>query len=277
MPGTPLQTRLASQDVANNEDFFRLFQEVTSSGDIFEVDASMRAWCVGPQSDLSSFNIYYYDQQLAPNRQNVLEVSVGNPFPATIFSLLDRQYPGVNNPAQMLVATRDLVNPDYLPRDFNAVGPPPDVVMRFPPRIDLIGMLEKPTGSAPIRSDRVYNLNNVTSGVAESLWIIIPYYGRRQGTISITNLDVGGGIDAVIEVLGVRLGIGNTTTGTPQQRNTEIALTATPLTVVPQSDRQIVTKASEDGQFDLLVVRVQDLGILADRLLMDIITSDRES
>ena len=277
MPGTPLQTRFASIDVTNNEDFFRLFQEVQSSGDIFEVDSGMLQWCVGPNSDLSAYDLFYYDQQLDPDRLNVLEVSVGNPFVARINSLLDRQYPTVGNPAQLLVATRDLVDPDFLPRDYDPVGPPPDLIARFAPRIDLIGMLGTPTGIAPIRANRVFNLNGVISGVAANLWMVFPYYGRRQATVSVTNLSIApAAVTVNFDLIGVRLGIGATTAAVPQQRHTEIPLTGTPVIVPSQTDRQITTKASDDGQFDLLVVRFADPGLATDRVFMDVTMSDRE-
>ncbi len=274
---TALQTRQSSIDTLNSQQFFRIFQEIESSGDIFEIDTGVSAVCVGPQSDLADFCLFYFDEQDPPDQVNELVVAVANPFIGRLDSLNVTSFPTQNQPARLTLATRDLVDNSYLPRGFVSGGPTPDTIARFRPRIDVISYLQTPSQIAPLRANRVFNINNFVGALDADIYFVFPYYGRRQGTVSITNLSSGPGFSVDVQVRLTRLGLGTVPAPGGAARNNEILLTGVPVPVGPGEDRQIVTRASDDGQADLLVVRVTALAVLGFDLMMDVGLSDREA
>lgn len=172
--------------VLDNEEFFRIFQPVTSPGDFFEIDSSTRAIYLGPQSDVSEIRLQYFDVQ-ATRSMSIADVSTGGPFVGRLDSLLATQYPGIAQPARIGAYPLDIVNPLYeRPTDAMAV---PLRRENIPPYIDLICALKNLPSIPTVRPDRTYRLkvpvNNDVSGGGDngSTDLVIPIYGRRMVSV----------------------------------------------------------------------------------------------
>lgn len=269
----PLQARQASDDVLAGLDYTRFFQDVESSGDIYEFNTSARAFQLGPLSDLSDYNVWYMDKMAGPLQLNYLRLSVGNPWIGRLDALNSQEYPTTRLPGFVMITSRDLVDPLFVPSGYSNVIP--DIIVRYPVRLDVVGFHAEPSAVAPIRSDKLTPINQIGGVDGQNLWHVFPYYGRKQGTFSLTNFGAG---DFAFDVIGVRLGLGDSTgAGTPQ-RHSEFALTGTPVSVPPGETRQVITRASEDGPFDLIVARLPGTGVANNpNLFADFYVSDTES
>lgn len=268
-----LQARQASDDVLAGLDYTRFFQDVESSGDVYEFNTSARAFQVGPLSDLSDYTVWYMDSKAGPLQLNKLSVSLGNPWVGRIDSLGSQQFPTSQLPGKLLITTRDLVDPAYVPSGFNAGQP--DIIVRYPVKLDILGYHAEPPALAPLRSNRVTPINYIAGLNGQNLWHIFPCYGRRQRTFSISNLSANA---TEYDMLGVRLGVGLATSAGTPQRHTERLLTGTPITVPAGQSRQTISLASEDGPFDLIVIRLAGTGQPNNpNMFADFMVSDKES
>jgi hypothetical protein len=260
---TALQTRQSSDSALDGQEFFRLFQQIESSGDIFELDTSIKALCVGPQSDLADYCLSYIDKLEAPNSLNELVVSVGNPFVGRFDALLSQRIPSSNSKGRIYVATRDLYDPSYRPAAFTPPGPGADGIEFIPPRIDMIGYLSSPPAITPRRADRQYFFPFISLPAGGSVYFLLPYYGRRYAHINFVNKSqiapgpAGNTYD--LNMSGVTFSQGaildDTNAIIPGSKAGETALGAT-LTVGTPAVGNRVVRATADGMFDYLQVEV---------------------
>lgn len=201
----------ASQSVLRSQDYWRLLTELQSSGDIYEIDTSVRGLVIGPNSDLESVKVTYYDPTNSPIvNANELTVSVADPFLGRLDVLLDQIYPqtvggaafSAGSPARAFVSPADIVQNSFVPA---AVVPSMagDVIAFIRPRIDLLAYFADPS-SVPIqRGERVINtvvpVADRGGGTGIS-FVVLPFYRRK--TIDVRMSGVGGAWS--LELVGVK-------------------------------------------------------------------------
>lgn len=176
--------------VLRSQDFYRLKQELQSSGDIFEVDVGTKAIYLGPESDISEVQIMYYNPD-EPLSLETATVSVNGPFIGRIDTLLKTEVSSTGQPARILVSPVDLVNTAY-------VNPSTNPYRRYnlPTLIDLFFALQPLPEVPAVRPDRTIRLPQVpwspsAVGMTDgSTDLYIPIYGRRM--VSVQSFATGG-------------------------------------------------------------------------------------
>jgi hypothetical protein len=282
---TALQQRQSSQAVLNGQDFFRLFQELESGGDIFEIDTGTKAMVVGPQSDLANYNVNFFDFQ-APDNIDEVSLSIDNPVVGRLDALLASRYPTASGlPARILVTARDLVDNNWVPSTFTTRVFPPlfsDFVAARPlPKIDLFSYLRDPPALAPLRDDRLHQFPFTTALLSPvTAFYILPYYGRRYGEFSFQNLTAGGAAQSyTINVLGANLfpGTQDATGVVPGgPKAVETTLFGGPIVVPPGGSANRIIKADTDGMFDVISIALTtDMGFADINSVMQFLSSDR--
>lgn len=271
-----LQTRQASNAVLNSQEFFRLFQQLESGGDIYEIDTSVKALCVGPQSDLANYDVFFIDTQ-ADDAIDKLALSVGNPTIGRLDALLATQFPTTDDlPARILVTPRDLVDNTFVPSSFNSVEG--DFIAARPlPRIDLFAYLSDPAGLAPLRDDRLYSFPFISTASPADPFYILPYYGRRYCHIVFCNYaDTAPAQTYTLTVLGINLSpgtqsSGGQTPGAPRACETPLATI-----VVAAGATQEAVFTLNDGLFDLITIQIEGtFGTLDPDSSLRVTVSDR--
>jgi hypothetical protein len=277
---TALQERQADAAVLNSQEFFRLFQTLESGGDIYEINTSAKAICVGPQSDLSNYAVNFFDAQ-SPDSIDEMNLSINNPIIGRVDALLDTQYPTAEGlPGLILVTSRDLVNNTFVPSTF-AADPGNLVVARPLPQIDIISYLSPPPSLAPLRDDRLYSFPFVAGLTSPATaFYILPYYGRRYAEFSFQNL-FGGAMSYTIDILGINLFPGTqdpsgVSPGSPKAVETVLAGGSIVVPAGLTSNKLI--KSDTDGMFDLLSIAITtDSGLADPSSVMQVLVSDRIS
>lgn len=268
----PIQTRQTDVAVRGGQEVFRLFQQIQSAGDIFELNASAKAICIGPQSDLSSYRVDFFDTQ-APDRIDEINLAIGNPIIGRLDAKLATQYPGTSLPANILVTARDIVDNTFLPTTF--VPAENDFVAARPiPNIDILQYLDEPSALAPMRDDRVYFFPFISTGVPpQDAFYILPYYGRRYCHINLVNRNAGV-TTYTATVLGINLSAGTTTTA-PVGRNKAGETALGVLSAASLATDNLIIDAS-DGLFDLISIQLANsVGLFDPDSTLRITVSDR--
>lgn len=275
---TALQTRQADGAVLDGQEFFRLFQQLESGGDIFEINSSTKALCVGPQSDLANYTVNFFDSQATDNIDEA-NLAVDNPIIGRIDARLATEYPTASGlPGIILVAARDLVDNSFVPSTFDG-GRGDFVAARPIPRIDIFSYLKNPPTLAPQRDDRLYSFPFVAGLVTPiTAFYILPYYGRRFGEFTFKNL-FNAGLTYTINILGINLfpGIQDAAGVVPgNPKAAETPLGGGPIVVTPGNLANRVFTAEADGMFDLITIGVTtDSGLADIDSVMQLLVSDK--
>lgn len=176
--------------VLANQDFFRIFQPVTSPGDIWEIDNGAHAVYIGPNSDLAKVRLAYYQRAAALNQQEIADVSVNGPFATRIDALNVTPYQGLGGQKGRILAYPDDIVDLAYERPTSALSVP-QRRYNVAPRIDLITALKQIPDIPQVRADRTLRFPRVpfqnlgetdTNGSTD---IVIPIYGRRMVTVQI--------------------------------------------------------------------------------------------
>ena len=174
-----------SGSIANLEgqEFYRINQLAGSSGDIFVMDVAATAIAVGPESDFSSYDIYYFDR-VTKTPQKV-SVSVDQPFTGDLFAGNAESYnetkQGANGPqpTQLIITPTELYMPGALDNGMPTI---------FPPRIDLLFFLTIdpiiPSRRPPKRIRTPVALTSIGGAT-----FAIPTYGRNRLTAAVVRTD----------------------------------------------------------------------------------------
>ncbi len=176
---------LASQEILEGQQFFRLFTPLQSGGDAYELDVGALAFGLGPQSDLSAVRLTYYDPS-QPNQVNSAVVGIDTPFVGRIDALASLNYPVANTQARIIATPEDLWNnnwyPTILAEDVNYIKP----------KIDLISYLTLPIVGLPMkRADFIERGRlNISAGSA-AYRVAVPFYRRKFAEIIIRNNSAG--------------------------------------------------------------------------------------
>lgn len=185
----------SSITVLNNQEYFRLFTELQSNGDIYEIDTSAKGLVIGPNSDVQNVRVYYFDEQAPYNKVNSALVSVSDPWIGRINALMDRNYPDPESRARILVTSEDLI-PD-IDQTWTSIGNPQvefnpiDLAVVNRPYIDLLCYHSTPPALPIARAERkwvyapIINDRGDTSGIS---WYLFPHYRRKYFSMRVGSL-----------------------------------------------------------------------------------------
>ena len=181
----------ASQEIIEGQEFFRLYTELQSGGDIYEVDASASAFVIGPQSDLARVRITYFDPS-APNQAQVSSfvVSVDDPFIGRVDAFGTTKYPLGKMPARILVSPEDLYVQGAL--EATVTSQINTIVI---PKIDLLCFLSPPAAVPSKRADFTMEgrITIPDNGVSDAFnTTSIPFYRRKYAAINLNNFSAFG-------------------------------------------------------------------------------------
>lgn len=261
---------IASQEVIEGQQFFRLYTELQSGGDIYEVDTSALAFVIGPQSDLARVRVTYYDPS-APNQVTSFVVSVDDPFIGRVDALGNTQYPVSKAPARILVTPEDLYEPLALAE---LAGSFEQTVA--PVRMDLLSYLSPPTAVPGKRADYIVSgritipdSGDGTGGVQ----LALPYYRRKYAAINMGNFTPD---DYTYSILGVSF----TTDKSGASYQTLVTQLAAGTFNNSAFAETAEIKASTDGMWDFLTIQLSgpdvDSSTTQDCLKYRIVFTDEE-
>lgn len=247
---------LASQSVANAQEFFRLTTQIESAGDIYEIDVSAKAIAIGPDSDIALLNVSYYDQ-LAPVSPGTLTsaqvstavVSPDRSFVARLDARLDQPYPGTGKKGRILLSLADFYTAGYKP-----VLVPFDNgrLEIFRPVLDVMAYYEGVPSLIPQRSDKRYYWEYMAapSQVGRKSFVVVPFYGRKYASFDFNNWK-----NQIINVGIVGVNYTADSNGYPSEK---ILLAST---AVPASGGTVtkVIRAAADGMWDALCISYEPL------------------
>jgi hypothetical protein len=244
----------ASIEVNQGQEFYRLYTRLISSGDVYEMDVSAKAFCIGPQSDVARAKITYYDPAISGNAQSFI-VGVGDPFVGRIDSIQNSKYASANIGARIIITPEDLLgnSTDILNNPLFSVNAL-DWVIKPNPFIDVLGYLSQPPFLPAKRASRYFRgilpINSQGAGTGVS-WMLIPWYGRTFASIKFTNLFSS---DISISIFGASVLPTGANNGTTLHSNAIQILS--PTTCAAGTNLAPEVRASTSGEWDWLVVRV---------------------
>lgn len=170
--------------IRQGQEFWRLFTELESSGDIYESEQSSRAIVIGPNSDIARANVTYYDVQNNNIASNV-SISVDKPLIGRLDALSSQTYQ-TGDRARILISSIDLAPPSGFRPPSAGVADP---ISQVTPKIDIYSYLNEQPGFIAPRTDRVHlfeQLPNFLSSAPQ--WYLVPFYGRRFAEITVKSL-----------------------------------------------------------------------------------------
>jgi hypothetical protein len=232
----------ANQYALQGYKFFRLNTLISSPGDIFESEQSGHAFAIGPDSDVANVAVAYFDQSasgfmsqtiLTPQRSWVGRLDARN----------DATYAPAGRPGRLLFWLADTYLPNFFPFNYDQVN---DSIIRVTPRLDVIEYFEPQSSLVPQRNDGLFQFQNLAPlSVTGASWLTVPYWGRRYGSVTLGN--AGTTDDYTYAIYGV-----NYSTNWSQQIYTG--------TVAADTTVNKIIKATVDGMFDALFIRLADAG-----------------
>lgn len=276
--------------------FFRLNTLLASPGDMYESAQSAHALAIGPDSDIASVVVNYFDQ-LQPGNINELLVTQNRSYVGLVNANNLSQYTPSNRPAKILIWPNDLWNPQYFPFFTGSERDDGSTQILEVPRLDIIEYFQPQGSLVPKRNDKEWFYQTVTTPTLASAkaYVTIPYYGRRYAKIlfqaeaaAFMDIDIYGvdlqqqaQVDAGLGTVSVgNVGIGTSLTGTGTSKYHNLhefqfiindgINAADPLAPTPAE------QARFGGMFDLLTIAVSGHGSLdrGQNFLLKIITSD---
>lgn len=229
-------------------DFFRLFTPLASPGDMYESKVSGLGMALGPQSDIANVNVAYFDDQ-APNFMQFAQISQSRSFVGRLDANNGAQYAPGNRPGRVLIWPEDLYDPNYRPR--SAAGG--DTVQFIAPQLDVIQYFNDPGTIVPSRVDKIYQFQNYI--LVGTLFIVIPYYGRKYCYVNFTNRNATD--PNTFGIIGVNYAITNDASSNPYHQETVLRAAAA---VTAGSSVTVRITAGSQGMFDALVFSVNNNG-----------------
>lgn len=240
-PRTPPQ-------VLSYQDQFRLKTPLQSPGDLYELESNFKALVLGPDSDLGTLQIVYYDDQVQPSCVNTFNLTPQYPFAGRFLVRPDQVYPLSNRKARILVSSQDVYDPNYKPKAFNGDGG--DKMSFIVPILDVIGYFQNPPSSLPTkRNDKSYFYQYPTLGSAVT-WIVVPYYDRKYAFVDGVNYNNTGG--GSMTILGVNFSTTDNNGSNTSYHQETTLMAATAINTGDHVTR--IISAASDGMFDALVL-----------------------
>jgi hypothetical protein len=261
MVALPLQDTLSQLSVIGGQEFYRLKQELQSGGDIFEIDSSVKALALGPQSDVADLLVTFFDAQSNVQiGQTIISAKV--PFIGRVDARLATEIPSAGTVGRIQVSVRDLVpswpTTGVLPSGvIRAAGATDFVAANIKPVIDLLAYLSNPPALPPARSGRSYFFPFIATGAGAAAWYLLPYYGRTYGHLNFVNVHQAAAIAYTVNVYGISLSAGTDfTSGITKQGETLLGT----LTVNQDETGNLIWGLCE-GMYDYIAVQVASSGL----------------
>jgi len=178
----------SSKSVLNNQEMFRLNTPLDSNGDIYEIDTSIKAIAIGPESDIQNARVWYPSAQNANGIETAL-VSVDDPFVGRMDALMSEEYPQLGSKRRILVASDDIgpVLPG-MPR-VESEGAS-DLIVWHKPSIDLLCYHQEPRFLPSTRSERQWQqaVTIYDNGGGDGIsWYYFPVYRRKYFHVRFAN------------------------------------------------------------------------------------------
>lgn len=171
--------------LVGGQQFFRLFTELESAGDIYESEVSALGFSMGPDSDLANVRISYFDSitdtgvgnlVLSPDRNFVGRVDAR---PA------DKYIKSVTRKGRILISPIDTYAPDIFAALFD-----PQQLAVIRPKLDVLQYFGTLPSVIPQRSDRTFKFTSLKAAGDPSTGttaVAFPSYGRKSGFLSFFN------------------------------------------------------------------------------------------
>lgn len=251
---------LASREVKDGQEFYRLTTMLQSGGDAYELDVSAKAFALGPLSDISRVRINYFDSSQASLVSSVV-VGINTPFVGRTDAQASTRFPISNTPARLIVTSEDLWTNNWVPsllaENLNYIKP----------KIDLLAYFDQPSSLAVQRTDFVERARLQIDAGNTSAAIVVPFFGRKYAEISVRNKDAAP-IAADVSVIGVNF----TTDGNSLNTNAVVfedtIQTATAISAVASSVTNFRFRTVNVGMFDYMLFRI-DAGAAVDGGVQD--------
>lgn len=180
----PLQTSQSSNAVIDGKEFFRIHQELQSSGDVFELDASANAIYVGPNSDIAEMLVTYFDKR-QPTGLAQARIAPGSPLVFRVDASNVETVPSTGQKARILISPVDLIDNNY-----TVSGVQPAAYIRIKPKIDVIQSLTPEASLPSERSDFTFRSSAITFGPGtasvDRVILVFPVYSRRLITATVS-------------------------------------------------------------------------------------------
>lgn len=251
---------IASQEIAEGQEFYRLKTRLDSSGDAYELNVSAKAFAIGPESDVARCRVTYYDP--IHGAQSII-VGVGAPFVGRVDSNPQAVYPnGV--PGNIIITPEDII-PDRaaLITAFTGVDTDFDIIGFAQPKLDFVAYLSEP-GQIPLRrADFVQRgalsiHNHLADDYAGSgtTYLFVPFYRRKYASFKLRN---NMGATYAVEIRGIGLlnsGISSGGGTTRVQRSTLIG----PTNVLEANTLAAEVRVSAYGAWDYLGIAISGNG-----------------
>jgi len=232
--------------VLGGKQFWRLQTLLSSPGDIYESQVGALGMVVGPDSDISSYLVTYYDQEsstlvsqliVSPDRDTIGRIDARNDQPYAA--------PG-SRKGRILISIADIYDPVVRPANYTNGE---DAIEYETPIIDLIQYFVNPPSITPQRSDRGFGYQYLRPPLVagKSSFLLIPGYGRKSGYFTFTNKDTGGNT-VTVRVSGLKLA---TTNGAAETSLSTNAL-------APNASAQFAYKSSANGLWDLFAIELDN-------------------
>lgn len=237
--------------------FFRLYTPLASPGDLYQSMQSGHGFAIGPDSDIANVNIGYYDQQTDTRLQSTV-ISVSRAFVGRIDARLDQRYNPSGRPGKILFWSNDLYDPNFRPRAAQNT----DRVLFIAPVLDVIEYFKPIDSLTPGRQDKEFTFQNYDIIANSTLYIVVPYYGRKYCFVQFTNREVTPntyGISTVNYCISPNGG------ANPYHQETTIRAAAA---VNGGATVTTIIKAGTQGMFDALVFSVSEPGAAPLRIFM---------
>lgn len=162
--------------------FFRLLTPLTSPGDIYESEQSGHAFALGPESDVANVNVVYYDDQV-PSFVTTTGIGPERSFTGLLVARNEVRYAPANRPGRILFYPADLYDPSYQPAGF---VPNSQTLTFIPPMLDVIQYFSPQPSLVPRRLDKTFRFDGIPNNGASG-WIVVPFWGRKTGTVRFDN------------------------------------------------------------------------------------------
>lgn len=238
--------------------FFRLNTLLSSPGDIYESEQGSAGLALGPDSDIANVNVAYYDPQFAGNFMQFATISPQRSLVGTVAARNDAQYAPSGRPGRIMFWIDDIYDPSFRPRSFNSGT---DSIQFVAPRLDVIEYFSPQASLVTPRNDKSFVFQNYI--VSGTLFIVVPYYGRKYCYVNFTNRNTV--LPNTFGILGVNYCITQDNTLNPYHQESTIRA---PAAVAAGGSVSLVVRAANQGMFDALVFSVNEAGPAPLRIIM---------
>lgn len=260
---------------------FRLKTTVESPGDIYEFTQAGMSFALGPESDFSEVNLWYFDP-LAQNNSKLSKTTItpGRFSSDRIQASISERYPiakigNTASPGQpggrgrILCAGANKYDSTFLPFmvDSSNAGTIQnnDVINYHKPVLDVIGFFGQQPSFSPLRADKEINIQQGLSNFyppGASEWHIIPIFGRKTVSIQFFN---GGGPSVTLNayLASLAAGSGSGTSFSSPKKHVQVLKGSITCTAGVSGYTDI--DALDAGMWDLLILKFSSI-ISVDRV-----------